>query len=442
MKIMTINFNASSKIAVIAALLMFSICAFAQSAKVKSVRLWDKREYTRAVLELSETAEYKVFSLENPSRLVLDIKGARTLKMLSAGAKGVVSGIRSGQTESGQLRIVFDLNESVRPKTFMLTPGGTRKFSLVLDLYPQSSSSVATAMPSAPVGKSPREVVIAIDAGHGGIDPGAIGPKGTYEKSVTLAVARALGNRINNEPGMKAFLVRDSDDYIALDQRYESAREAKADLFISIHADAFTLASVRGSSVFILSQRGASNEAAGYLADRENRSDLVGGVSLNDKDSSLAAVLLDLSLGATLEASSVAADSVLKSLGKFGKTHKRYIERANFVVLRSPDVPSMLIETGFISNPEEEKNLNSAKHRGRLADAILDGVRAYFYAAPPPGTWIAKHARSKQHTVGAGETLSEIASRHGTSVSRIRAANNLADDIVRTGATLKIPTDS
>ncbi len=429
-------------IAFFTALLALSFSAAAQSASVKSVRLWDKKDYTRAVLELSASAEYKVFSLENPSRLVLDIKGARSTKMLSAGAKGLVSGVRSGQTETGQLRVVFDLTESVRPKTFLLTPGGTRKFSLVLDLYPDAGSSAAPIVQTVPAGESPREVVIAIDAGHGGKDPGAIGPKGTHEKKVTLAVARALANRINNEPGMKAFLVRDSDDYIALEARFEAARIAKADLFISIHADAFTLASVRGSSVFILSQRGASNEAAGYLADRENRTDLVGGVSLNDKDTSLAAVLLDLSLGATLEASSVAADSVLKSLGKFGKTHKRYIERANFVVLRSPDVPSMLIETGFLSNPEEEKNLNSAKHRGRLADAILDGVRAYFYAAPPPGSWIAKHARSKQHTVGAGETLSEIASQHGTSVSRIRAANNLADDIVRTGSTLKIPTDS
>jgi len=442
MKIMTIILKALPRLAAITALLMFSAAAFAQNASVKNVRLWDKREYTRAVLELSQTAEYKVFSLSNPNRLVLDIKGARSNKLLSAGAKGVVSGVRSGQTESGHLRVVFDLKESVRPKSFMLTPGGTRKFSLVLDLYPQSSVSATTTVPTAPTGESPREVVIAIDAGHGGKDPGAIGPKGTHEKIVTLAVARALASRVNNEPGMKAVLVRDSDAYISLAQRYEAARVAKADLFISIHADAFTIASVRGSSVFILSQRGASNEAAGYLADRENRSDLVGGVSLSDRDSSLAAVLLDLSLGATLEASSAAADSVLKSLGKFGKTHKRYIERANFVVLRSPDVPSMLIETGFISNPEEEKNLNDPRHRGRLADAILDGVRAYFYAAPPPGSWIAKHARSKQHTVGAGETLTEIASRHGTSVSRIRAANNLADDIVRTGSTLKIPTDS
>lgn len=439
---MTINLKAMTHSLIVLWLISLSASAFSQTAHVKSVRLWDKREYTRAVLELSETAEYKVFTLENPSRLVLDIKGARTKKMLSAGAKGLVSGIRSGQTESGQLRVVFDLNEAVRPKTFMLTPGGIRKFSLVLDLYPQTSGAATPIVQNAPAGDSPRAVVIAIDAGHGGNDPGAIGPQGTFEKTVTLAVARALAQRIDNEPGMKAFLVRDSDDYIVLGKRYEAAREAKADLFISIHADAFTLASVRGSSVFILSQRGASNEAAGYLADRENRADLVGGVSLSDKDSSLAAVLLDLSLGATLEASSVAADSVLKSLGKFGKTHKRYIERANFVVLRSPDVPSMLIETGFISNPTEEKNLNSAKHRGRLADAILDGVRAYFYAAPPPGSWIAQHARSKQHTVGAGETLSEIATRHGTSVSRIRAANNLQDDIVRTGSTLKIPTDS
>jgi N-acetylmuramoyl-L-alanine amidase len=415
----------------------------AQATTVKNVRLWDRKDYTRAVLELSASAEYKLFTLENPSRLVLDVQQGTTQKALRVDPKGLVGGIRVGKTDQGHLRIVFDLSGAIRPKSFLLTPAGTHRHRLVLDLYPLSSApSVPVQSAAATRADSPRDVIVAIDAGHGGKDPGAIGPKGTFEKTITLAVARALAKRIDNEPGMKAHMIRDDDSFIQLGDRYEAAREAKADLFISIHADAFTLASVRGSSVFILSQRGASNEAAGYLADRENRADLVGGVSLGDRDTTLAAVLLDLSLGATLEASASAADAVLQSLGKFGKTHKRYIERANFVVLRSPDVPSMLIETGFLSNPDEEKNLNDAKHRGRLADAILDGVRNYFFSAPPPGTWIAKHARTRTYKVVAGETLSEIATRHGTSVSRIRAANNLQDDVVKAGATLTIPTDS
>ncbi len=412
------------------------------AADVKAVRLWAANDHTRAVLDVSSHVEYKLFMLENPARLVLDIKDSKTANALTAQPSGMVTGLRSGVPSKDQLRIVFDLSSPVRPKSFLLPPTEQFGHRLVLDLY---SEGVATA-PRAVVrraesngGKTGRNLVIAIDAGHGGDDPGAIGPTGSFEKDVTLKIALSLAEKINGEAGMQAVLTRDSDFYIPLQERFEKSRTSKADLFISIHADAFNVSTVRGSSVYVLSQRGATNEAARYLADRENRADLVGGVSLGNRDATLAAVLLDLSQGATADASANVAQQVLSALTSVGKAHKRYVERANFVVLRSPDMPSMLIETGFISNPEEEKNLNNAQYRGRLADAILDGVRNHFNASPPPGTWIAQHASPKRHIVMRGETLSDIASRHSVSIARIRQVNGLSNDMVRTGAVLKIP---
>ncbi len=423
-----------------AGLLHAATSAFA--ADVKAVRLWAANDHTRAVFDVSSHVEYKVFMLENPARLVLDIKDSKSANALTAPPSGMVTGLRSGVPSKDQLRIVFDLSSAVRPKSFLLPPTEQFGHRLVLDLYPDS----VAAEPSRVVkraesngGKSGRNLVIAIDAGHGGDDPGAIGPTGIFEKDVTLKIALALAEKINGEAGMEAVLTRDSDFYIPLQERFEKSRTSKADLFISIHADAFNVASVRGSSVYVLSQRGATNEAARYLADRENRSDLVGGVSLDDKDATLAAVLLDLSQGATADASANVAQQVLSALTSVGTAHKRYVERANFVVLRSPDMPSMLVETGFISNPEEEKNLNSAHYRLRLADAILDGVRNYFNASPPQGTWIAQHASPKRHIVMRGETLSDIASRHSVSMARIRQVNGLRNDAVRIGAVLKIP---
>ena len=426
----------------IAAITLLHACSTAVAADVKAVRLWAANDHTRAVLDVSKHVEYKLFMLENPARLVLDIKDSKTTTALVAQPSGMVTGLRSGVPSKDQLRIVFDLSSPVRPKSFLLPPTEQFGHRLVLDLYPDGvASAPATVVKRAEsnVGKSGRNLVIAIDAGHGGDDPGAIGPTGLYEKEVTLKIALSLAEKINNEAGMEAVLTRDSDFYIPLQERFEKSRTSKADLFISIHADAFNVASVRGSSVYVLSQRGATNEAARYLADRENRSDLVGGVSLDDKDATLAAVLLDLSQGATADASANVAQQVLSALTSVGKAHKRYVERANFVVLRSPDMPSMLIETGFISNPEEEKNLNSAQYRGRMADAILDGVRNYFNASPPPGTWIAQHASPRRHIVMRGETLSDIAVRHSVSIARIRQVNGLRSDAVRTGAVLKIP---
>jgi N-acetylmuramoyl-L-alanine amidase len=237
-----------------------------------------------------------------------------------------------------------------------------------------------------------RPLVIAIDAGHGGQDPGARGPGGTREKMVTLAIARELARQVNATPGLKAYLTRDTDVFIPLVQRYQKARAAKADLFVSIHADSFTSPDASGSSVFVLSQRGASSQAARWLANQENAADLVGGVKLQDKDDTLASVLLDLSQSATLKASEDMAGQVLGGLKRLGRTHKGEVERANFVVLRSPDVPSMLVETAFISNPDEERRLNDPAHQAQLARAILDGVTSYFTRQPPPGTLYAARA--------------------------------------------------
>jgi N-acetylmuramoyl-L-alanine amidase len=239
-----------------------------------------------------------------------------------------------------------------------------------------------------------RPLVVAIDAGHGGQDPGARGGNGSREKDVTLAVARELARQVNATPGLKAFLTRDTDVFIPLAQRYQKARAAKADLFVSIHADAFNNPQANGSSVFVLSQRGASSQAARWLANQENAADLVGGVRLQDKDNTLASVLLDLSQSATMKASEDIAGHVLSGLKRLGKTHKAQVERANFVVLRSPDVPSMLVETAFITNPEEERKLNDPRHRADLARAILDGVNTYFTRQPPPGTLYAARAEA------------------------------------------------
>jgi N-acetylmuramoyl-L-alanine amidase len=419
--------------------------AWAAPVEVKGVRVWAGPEYTRAVFDLSGKAEYKVFKLEAPDRLVLDIDRGRNLAYALPAPSGAISGLRSGQPEKDKLRIVFDLAEQAQVKSFLLPPAENYGHRLVVDLYPDSKPQVQTvkrAPEPAAEEADQRKVIVAIDAGHGGEDPGAVGPAGTYEKHVALAVARELARRIDREPGMKAVLIRDGDYFIPLQQRFRKAREAKADLFVSIHADAAHAQSASGSSVYIMSARGATTEAARWLAERENRSDLVGGVSLETRDDTLAAVLLDLSQGASMEASAEAADRVLAALKRVGKTHKKQVERANFVVLRSPDVPSMLIETAFISNPAEEKRLKDPKHQAALADAVMEGVRDYFHSRPPPGTWIAAHAKPSSHVVSRGETLSVIAQRHRVSVDDLRSVNAKRDDQVQVGEVLRLPTSS
>lgn len=424
--------------------LLFAAPAWAGSkAEIQALRVWDGPDHTRTVFDVSGPLDYKVFTLDNPSRLVLDINNAGLAKMFAPPpSSGVLQGVRTGKHGEQGVRVVFDLGETVRPQSFLLPPADKLGHRLVVDLYRQKSqtaSAVRTVEQAVPA--TGRKVVVAIDAGHGGEDPGARGASGTWEKVITLAVAQELKRQIDVEPGMEAVLIRDGDYFIPLQGRYQKAREAKADLFISVHADAFHKSTASGSSVFVLSTRGASNEAARWLAASENKSDLVGGVSLDDKDNTLAAVLLDLSQSATMKASDDAANYVLDAMKRVGKAHKPNVERANFVVLRSPDVPSMLVETAFISNPAEEKKLRDPGHRARLAAAIVTGVRDYFTVQPPPGTWLAQNVTpgARQHVVSRGETLSLIAQRHGVPLSSLRSANRIKGDMVKVGERLTIP---
>ena len=420
----------------------------ASAAEIKGLRIWAGPEYTRAVLDLDGEVDYKLFELDGPDRVVLDLRDSGLADGFEApGASGLLKGLRAGRQGKADARVVFDLAQAARPKSFLLPPSDSAGYRLVLDLYPASTQASAKPTKTAEAVRAgkPRNIVIAIDAGHGGKDPGSIGASGTYEKTITLAVARELKKLIDKRPGMTAVLVRDGDYYIPHAQRFGKARDAKADLFVSIHADAFTNADARGSSVWVMSPRGATSEAARWLADRENRSDLVGGVSLDDKDDMLAQVLLDLSQGATMSASNAVAEEVLRSLRKLGPTHRNYVERANFVVLRSPDVPSILVETAFITNPAEEARLKDQAHRSKLAAAILDGIDGHFRNMPPPGTLFALEAERKRSTasryvVNRGDTLSAIADTHGVSTSALRAANSLADERVRAGDVLQIPS--
>ncbi len=386
---------------------LFAASSASFATEIKSLQLSNSAEGTRAVFELNGPLDYKLFEIANPDRIVLDIRASSFAEGFATPVgRGLLKSVRTGK-QGKDVRVVFDLAGGVRPKSFLLLPGTSARpsrasealpgdkasYRLVVDLFPRGKSKSEVVKQASPPMEKPRDVVIAIDAGHGGDDPGATGAAGTHEKEITLAVARELKRLIDRQPGMSAVLTRDADFFIPLKQRYQKAREAKADLFVSVHADAYSSGDARGSSVWMLSARGATNEAARWLEDRENRADLVGGVSLDNKDNTLAAVLLDLSQGATLEASGAVANQVLQALTKVGPTHRGFVEKANFVVLRSPDVPSILVETAFITNPAEEKRLKSPEQREKIAKAILEGVHNYFVAAPPPGSLFAANAR-------------------------------------------------
>jgi len=412
----------------------------ARAGDVQDLRVWAGPEYTRTVLDISHPVDYRVFTLDDPPRVVVDIQDASLDRRLriTDGDKGLLRDVRTGIRQGDDLRVVFDVSGPVRPKSFLLPPAEQYGNRLVLDLYPKNAASEPVKTVASVDQRGQRDVVVAVDAGHGGEDPGAIGPHGTREKDVVLAVARDLAKKINAVHGMKAVLIRKGDYYIPLVERFQKAREQRADLFVSIHADAFYDHSVRGSSVYVLSKRGATSQAAKWLAARENDADLVGGVKLSDKDELLAKVLLDLSQSATMQASEDVAESVLKGLSAIGPTHKDQVERANFVVLRSPDVPSLLVETAFITNPSEERRLNDPRHRDRLASAILSGVIGYFANNPPPDTLIARSGLDT-HVVSRGDTLSEIASQYNVSLNSLRAANGLNSDVLYVGSVLKIP---
>ena len=429
------------RLAMVCAIGWFTTAAHA--VEISGFRVWTDPEKTRAVLDLSERADYRVFTLADPHRVVIDLSGSQLEKPLALDPNyaGVIAGVRQGLPDEATLRVVFDLSEASKIRSFMLEPTAEYGHRLVIDLFPEAARGAsAPARQAADLDSAERDVIVAIDAGHGGEDPGALGRKSTREKDVVLAIARELRTAIDAMPGMRAVLVRDGDYYVPHRERYEKARRERADLFVSIHADAFHNPRVTGGSVFILSNRGASSEFARRLADRENRSDLVGGVTLNDKDDMLASVLLDLSQSATLEASSRVAESVFGSMRDVGKTHKNRIEAANFMVLKSPDVPSILVETAFISNPEEEARLRDKAWQRRMAGAIARGVQDYFHTSSPPGTWIAANRQPVRHRVVSGDTLGDIASRYRVTVYSLRRANDLQSDMIQVGTELLIPT--
>nr|WP_269434164.1 N-acetylmuramoyl-L-alanine amidase [Halopseudomonas salegens] len=434
-----------------------------QAAEIENVRLWRAPDNTRLVFDLTGPAEHTLFTLSSPERIVIDISNARFAASTDALPleNTPLTGVRSAPRDETDLRVVLDLSASVNPRSFALPPNQQYGHRLVIDLYdnePPRSSLPKTASPEAaplprqaPQGGD-RNIIIAIDAGHGGEDPGAVA-HGAQEKDVVLRISRQLKTIIDAEPGFEAVLVRTGDYFIPLRRRTEIARQHSADLLVSVHADAFTRQGAFGASVYALSTGGATSETARLLADRENRSDLiggVGGVSLSNKDQVLASVLLDLSMTATLSASLDVGQQVLSSIGQFTPLHKRRVEQAGFMVLKSPDIPSILVETGFISNPGEARKLVTSGHQQALARAIHTGVREYFHRNPPPGTRISalkdsgelKTARASEHRVTRGDTLSMIATRYGVTLASLRQANDLPGDRIRVGQVIKIPAGS
>jgi N-acetylmuramoyl-L-alanine amidase len=365
----------------------------AQAVEVRAVRLWASPEGTQVVLELSGSAKHSLLTLKNPDRVVLDVSSAHLAATArKPPAAGVVKEVRMARRPSGDLRVVLDLSRPIRAKSFLATPNDHYGYRLVVDL----GGAIAADAPIKAEHARPeaRDLIIAIDAGHGGEDPGAIGMHGTREKDVTLAIARALERYVDAEPGMRAVLTRNGDYFVPLRDRMRRARAQQADLFVSIHADSIRDRAVDGSSVYILSQRGATSEAARWLAERENAADLIGGVSLEDKGDLLASVLLDLSQTASLSASETAAEHVLHQLNLVGEVRKPLVQQAGFMVLKSPDIPSMLVETAYISNPAEEQRLRGVAHQAKLAAAIHQGLKEYFYSDPPAGSRIAQIAAS------------------------------------------------
>jgi N-acetylmuramoyl-L-alanine amidase len=431
----------------------------AGEAKVTGVRVWSAPDNTRLVFELSEPVEHSIFGLSNPDRLIVDLKNVGLAgKVDSPGpTEQRLLKLRHGQQSQKDLRVVLDLKQAVRAKSFLLKPSAPYGHRLVIELHDREDASAPPAAAKATAASTPtkpattesaaktgkavpagRDIVIAIDAGHGGEDPGALGASGSREKDMTLAIARRLEKLIRAEPGMRPVLTRSGDYYVGLRKRTQLARKQRADLFVSIHADAFKDQRARGTSVFVLSDRGASSEAARWLAESENAADLVGGVSLDDKDEVLASVLLDLSQTGTRRASLDGAQSVFDQLGKLGEVHVNEVQQAGFAVLKSPDIPSMLVETAFISNPEEERRLRNPAHQQLIAEAILRGIRGYFHKSPPPGTLLAAQ-QDRKHVIAAGESLAAVAQRYAVSVGSLRDVNGLDTDRVRVGQILRIP---
>lgn len=438
-----------------ACLLFITVTVFAENVSVNNLRVWRAPDHTRVVFDVSGPLEHRLFTLENPHRVVVDMIDARlqgTLPEVETGGP-LITSVRSGMPEEGPLRIVLDLKAEARARSFMLKPAGPYGHRLVIDLHDikasqdDSTSSRDIAKSSPPSRPVPRERIVAIDAGHGGEDPGAVGRRyRTREKDVTLAIARDLAKLVAKTPGMRAVLIRDGDYYVSLRQRYEKARRMRADVFISIHADAVPSRRAYGSSVYALSEKGASNAMARQLADKENASDLIGGVSLNDKDDMLAQVLLDLSHNRTMQDSLSLGEDILTELQRVGPVHLRNVAQAGFAVLKSPDIPSVLVETAFISNPSEEKKLRSSAYQEKLAASMFRGIQRFLKRAPqtspvPVQAAISSSELPREHVVRKGDTLVSIARKYDIHIDALRFINNLWDADLPVGLRLRIPAN-
>jgi len=415
------------------------------AADIESVRLWRAPDSTRLVLDLSTAAEHNLFALQNPNRLVIDLSDSQLKTQFDKLdlANTPISGIRVAVRNKTDVRVVLDLKTTVSPKSFSLKANEQYSDRLVIDLF--DKKRVVSRSVEEVVKKKNRKIIIAIDAGHGGEDPGALGPRKVREKVVVFQIAKRIEKLFDSNPNFQGELVRSGDYYLAHRKRSQLAREKQADFFISIHADAFTDPQAHGASVYALSTKGATSEAARYLASKENRADLIGGasnLSLDNKDDVLAGVLLDLSMTATLSSSLEAGKYVLKNMGSVARLHKKQVEQAGFLVLKSPDLPSLLIETGFISNPKEARQLSSAKYQQRMADAIYDGLVQFYSENPPVGTLLAKdgNAVARSYITARGDTLSEIAVRHNTSVRKILRYNKMSSSTIRVGQRILIPS--
>lgn len=438
---------AIGRYAVTVILSLFAAVAGAQG-EINGVRMWPAPDNTRVVFDADSQVEHSLFTLKNPNRLVIDIKNT-SLKADLTGldfSNTILRDIRTGKQGQNGLRVVLDLKQEVTPKSFVLRPNEQYGHRLVIDLNHQDADQPVvekkkTVRTIAEARSRAREVVIAIDPGHGGEDPGASGWNRTREKDVVLAIGRKLEALLQKEPGFKPVLLRKGDYFIDLKKRVKMARDANADLMVSIHADSFKDRSAKGATVYTLSLSDASSEQAKIVADKENSSDLIGGVSLDDKDDMLASVILDLSQTASMEISTDVAGRILSGLKSVGPLHRRKVEQAGFRVLKAPDIPSILVETAFISNPREERNLTSAGYQSKMAQAILKGIRGYFVEYPPPGTILAQVKRNK-HVIARGDTLSGIARQYSVSLDLLKDFNNLSDTDLRVGQILRIPSGS
>jgi len=371
-------------------------------AQVIASRVWPARDYTRLTLESIAEPKYQVFAVKDPERLVLDLETEMTSALVELDGKVMaddpyIKGLRVARNRPGVVRVVLDLKTEVKPQVFTLMPVAEYGHRLVLDIYPAEAVDPLAELIAQgakreppPQDKMARLATIVIDAGHGGEDPGALGRRGTREKDVTLMIAQRLKTLVDGEQNMRALLTRDGDYFLPLNVRVEKARKVKADLLVSIHADSYVRSNARGSSVFALSERRATSELARLLAKKENESDLIGGVALGGKNDYVRKTIIDLSQTATIDYSLRLGNSVLARLGTVNALHKPRVEQASFAVLKSPDVPSILVETAFISNPQEEKRLTDGAYQDQLARAILDGIRDFIARHPPrPGSSLA-----------------------------------------------------